>query len=155
MNRIAGYSSYEKDPPDYNQALAYMEKLFETVAPERIIQKDYLYLARILLKKNENYAKMLTDLHSHELQMEKVKAKYATATKAEKAKLQPTIDEINGKMQGIQNEITAADKEIDRAFVTYDKALSSRVAVRASLRADQVNRWTHATLECPRRRRRK
>ncbi len=124
MNRIAGYSSYEKTPPDYNQALAYMEKLFETVAPERIIQKDYLYMARILLKKNETYSKMLADLHSLELQMEKMKAKYATASKADKAKLQPGIDEITGKMQSIQNEITAADKEIDRAFVAYDKALS-------------------------------
>ena len=124
MNRIAGYSSYEKNPPDYNQALAYMEKLFQTVAQERIIQKDYLYLARILLKKNENYVKMITDQHSQDLQLEKIKAKYATAPKADKAKLQPGIDEITGKIQTIQNEIAAADKEIDRAFVAYDKALS-------------------------------
>ena len=37
MNRIAGYSYYEKTPPDYDKALAYMEELFKTVAPERII----------------------------------------------------------------------------------------------------------------------
>ena len=29
--------AYEKNPPDYNKALAYMETLFKTVAPERII----------------------------------------------------------------------------------------------------------------------
>ena len=39
MNRIAGYSAYEKNPPDYNKALAYMETLFKTVAPERIIKR--------------------------------------------------------------------------------------------------------------------
>ena len=33
MNRIAGYSCYEKNPPDYNKALSYMETLFKTVAP--------------------------------------------------------------------------------------------------------------------------
>jgi len=41
MNRIAGYSSYEKTPPDYDKALAYMETLFKSVAPERILWKDY------------------------------------------------------------------------------------------------------------------
>ena len=35
-----------------------METLFKTVAPERIIQKDYHYLARILTKKNQNYPKI-------------------------------------------------------------------------------------------------
>ena len=33
MNRIAGYSCYEKNPPDYNKALSYMETLFKTVHP--------------------------------------------------------------------------------------------------------------------------
>ena len=37
MNRIAGYSCYEKNPPDYDQALAYMDVLFKSVAPDRII----------------------------------------------------------------------------------------------------------------------
>ena len=62
MNRIAGYSCYEKTPPDYDKALAYMETLFKTVAPERIIKKDYQYMARILVKKNQNYPKMAMNL---------------------------------------------------------------------------------------------
>lgn len=124
MNRIAGYSSYEKNPPDYNQALAYMEKLFKTVAPERIIQKDYLYLARILMKKNQNYPKMVDDLHNLEGQIEKAKAKYAVASKAEKVKLQPGIDELTAKVQDLQNQIANADKELERGFTAYDKALS-------------------------------
>ena len=66
MNRIAGYSCYEKTPPDYDKALTYMETLFKTVAPERIIQKDYLYLARILVKKNQNYPKIVDELNGLE-----------------------------------------------------------------------------------------
>ncbi len=62
MNRIAGYSCYEKNPPDYDKALAYMETLFKTVTPDRIIKKDYYYMARILLKKNQNYPKMIEEL---------------------------------------------------------------------------------------------
>ena len=44
--------------------LTYMETLFSTVAPERIIQKDYLYMARILVKKNQNYPKVLDELNN-------------------------------------------------------------------------------------------
>jgi tetratricopeptide (TPR) repeat protein len=124
MNRIAGYSSYEKNPPDYNQALAYMEKLFATVEPERIIQKDYHYLARILLRKNQDYPKLLDELHSMELQMEKLKSNFAIATKAEKTKLQPGIDELAKKITDLGNRVADANKDIDRAFQTYDKALS-------------------------------
>ena len=57
MNRIAGYSCYEKNPPDYDKALAYMETLFKTVAPERIIQKDYHYMARILAEEESELSK--------------------------------------------------------------------------------------------------
>ena len=51
-----------KTPPDYDKALAYMETLFKTVAPDRILWKDYHYMARILVKKNQNYPKMVDDL---------------------------------------------------------------------------------------------
>ena len=66
MNRIAGYSCYEKNPPDYDKALAYMETLFKTVAPDRIFWKDYQYMARILVKKNQNYPKMADELNALE-----------------------------------------------------------------------------------------
>ena len=58
MNRIAGYSCYEKENPDYDKALTYMENCLEQWHPERILKKDYQYLARILAKKNQNYPKM-------------------------------------------------------------------------------------------------
>jgi tetratricopeptide (TPR) repeat protein len=124
MNRIAGYSSYEKTPPDYIKALAYMETLFKTVAPERIIPKDYHYMARILLKKNQNYPKMVDELNSLKLQVEKEKSKFATATKADKTKLKPGIDTLSLKVASLEKDVAAADSEIDRAFVAYAKVLS-------------------------------
>lgn len=111
MNRIAGYSCYEKNPPDYNKALAYMETLFQTVAPERIIQKDYLYLARILAKRNQGYSKMVDDLNSLKSQLEKTKAK-------------PAVDELNAKIANAEKDVTRADAELDRMYVAYGKALS-------------------------------
>ncbi len=66
MNRLAGYSCYEKENPDYDKALSYMETLFKTVSPEYILQKDYHYMARILLKKNQNYPKMVDELNCSE-----------------------------------------------------------------------------------------
>ena len=62
MNRIAGYSSYEKNPPDYVKALSYMETLLKTVAPERIIQKRLPVYGQDPYKKNQGYPKMVDDL---------------------------------------------------------------------------------------------
>ncbi|MGD0754489.1 MAG: tetratricopeptide repeat protein [Bacteroidales bacterium] len=82
MNRVAAYSCYEKNPPDYDKALSYMETLFKTVAPERIIKKDYYYMARILLKKNQNYPKMVEELNGLKSQLDKEKSKYTIAPNA-------------------------------------------------------------------------
>lgn len=111
MNRIAGYSCYEKNPPDYNKALAYMETLFKTVAPERIIQKDYLYMARILAKKNVVYPKMVDDLNSLKSQLERAKTK-------------PATDDLNSKIANAEKEVARADSELERMYIAYGKALS-------------------------------
>ncbi len=111
MNRIAGYSCYEKNPPDYNRALTYMETLFNTLSPERIIQKDYLYLARILSKRNLGYPKMVEDLNSLKAQLEKAKTK-------------PAIDDLNTKIANAEKEVAKADAELDRMYIAYGKALS-------------------------------
>ncbi len=111
MNRVAGYSCYEKNPPDYDKALAYMETLFKTVAPERIIQKDYLYLARILAKKNLGYPKMVEEMNSLKVQLEKAKTK-------------PVTDDLNAKIANLDIAIAKADAELDRAYVAFAKALS-------------------------------
>lgn len=124
MNRIAGYSCYEKTPPDYDKAYAYMTTLFKNLAPELIIQKDYLYTARILIKKNQNYPKMLEDLNGLKGQLEKEKAKANTGTAAEKAKTKANIDDLNGKVTKLQADVTKANSDLDVAYIAYGKALS-------------------------------
>ena len=125
MNRIAGYSCYEKTPPDYDKALAYMETLFKTVAPERIIKKDYYYMARILLKKNQNYPKMVEELNGLKTQLDKEKSKYTIAPNAaEKAKVKVNLDDLTSKVAALDASVAKANGEIDRAFGEYAKVLS-------------------------------
>jgi tetratricopeptide (TPR) repeat protein len=124
MNRIAGYSCYEKNPPDYKKALAYMDTLFKTLAPERIIQKDHLYLARIIIKKDQGYPKMLDDLNALKTQLEKEKAKFSVANAADKARLKPGIDDMTQKVANSEKDLAAVDAELDRAFTAYFKALT-------------------------------
>jgi len=104
MNRIAGYSCYEKDPPDYDKALSYMETLFATVDPERIIKKDYHYLARILIKKNQDYTKMVDELN--------------------RLKQRGGSDPDN-RIATLEKDIAQANIEIERAFGEYAKVLES------------------------------
>ena len=124
MNRLAGYSCYEKGNPDYDKALSYMETLFKTVAPEYILQKDHHYMARILLKKNQNYTKMADELNSLKPQLEREKSRYSTATAANKPKIKVTLDELTGKIADLESSLAKANKEIDRAFSEYDKAFN-------------------------------
>jgi tetratricopeptide (TPR) repeat protein len=124
MNRIAGYSSYEKTPPDYDKALAYMETLFKTVSPDRIIKKDYYYMARILLKKHQNYPKQVDELNSLKLQLDKENLKYTAASAADKVKLKPALDDLTTKVSNLEKDIANADADITRAFGEYAKRLS-------------------------------
>jgi tetratricopeptide (TPR) repeat protein len=124
MNRLAGYSSYEKENPDYGKALSYMETLFKTVAPEYLLQKDHHYMARILLKKNQNYTKMADELNSLKPQLEREKSRYSTATAANKPKFKVTLDELTGKIADLESSVGKANKEIDRAFSEYEKAFN-------------------------------
>lgn len=148
MNRIAGYSSYEKTPPDYDKAVAYMETLFKTVAPDRIIKKDYYYMARILLKKNQNYPKMVEELNSLKPQLEKEKAKYAAAaTAADKAKIKPGVDDLSNKVSNLDNDIAKADVEIDRAFGEYGKVLNFNPEDKSLLNEIATNYYTYKRYE--------
>jgi tetratricopeptide (TPR) repeat protein len=125
MNRIAGYSCYEKNPPDYDKALYYMDALFKTVAPDRLIKKDYYYMARILLKKNQNYPKMVDELNGLKSQLDKEKSKYSTAANAaEKTKVKANVDGLTTKIDSLQENINKANTEIDKAFEEYAKVLT-------------------------------
>jgi tetratricopeptide (TPR) repeat protein len=124
MNRLAGYSYFEKDNPDYDKALSYMETLFKVVDPSLILQKDHHYMARILLKKNQNYTKQLDELNALKVQLDREKSRLATATAANKPKFQASVDEMTAKITGLENTVAQANKEIDKAFTEYDKALN-------------------------------
>ncbi len=124
MNRIAGYSCYEKNPPDYEKALYYMDQLFKNVAPERIIPKDYQYLARILVKKNINSPKIADEALSLKAQIEKEKTRLAsTANAAEKAKIKANIDEMTPRAEKLEKEAKKAGDEVNRAFTAYGKLM--------------------------------
>jgi len=122
MNRLAGYSYFEKDNPDYDKALSYMETLFKTVDPDLFLQKDHHYMARILLKKNQNYTKLVDELNGLKPQLEREKSRLATATAPNKPKFQASVDELTGKVSNLEKSIAQANKEIDRAFAEYEKA---------------------------------
>ena len=125
MNRLAAYSCYEKKDADYNKALSYMETLFKTVSLDRINKKDYLYMSKILLKRNQNYSNLLKENDTRKTQLEKDNKKYASAPNAaEKAKLKPGIDSLTARIARTDRQIAIADKDIDRAFGEYAKALT-------------------------------
>ena len=124
MNRIAGYSCYEKNPPDYDKALYYMDELFKNVAPERIIPKDYQYLARILVKKNINSPKIADEAIALKAQIEKEKTRLAsTNNAAEKAKIKANIDEMTPRADKLEKEARKAAEEVNRAFAAYGKLM--------------------------------
>jgi len=124
MNRLAGYSYYEKENPDYDKALSYMETLFKSVNPESILQKDHHYMARILVKKNQDYSKMADELASSKTQLDREKSRLATATAANKPKYAASVDELTKKIAGLETSLAEANKELDMAFVEYNKALN-------------------------------
>jgi tetratricopeptide (TPR) repeat protein len=134
LNRLAGYSCYDKTPPDYDKALAYMETLFKELPPERIIAKDYQYLARILVKKNVNAPKIADEAIALKAQAEKEKSRMATtANAAEKAKIKANYDDLVARSGKLEAEARKAGEEVNRAFAAYGKLLELRPDDRALL----------------------
>ncbi len=148
MNRIAGYSCFEKTPPDYNEALRYMETLFATVSPERILWKDYYYTARILLRKNQDYPKMIEEVNSLKSQLEKERSKYSgAATAAEKSKIKPVVEDLKAKVEEGEKNLATADAEIDRAFVEYAKVLEYKPQDKNLLNEIAINYYNYRRYE--------
>ncbi len=148
MNRIAGYSSFDKKNPDYDQALNYMEKLFATVAPERIIKKDYQYMARILLAKNQGYPKLVDSYNALKPQLEREKTRLSVATTAaERTRIKTSVDGLTKRMEDLKSQINKADVEIDRAFREYEKLLEFNPEDRAVLNEIAVNYYTYRRYE--------
>jgi len=120
MNRIAGYSAYEEG--DFDLALSYMDKLFETLDPQHLIKKDYIYLARILVRKNQDLMKMSTEANNNATELNKLEAQYGSLKGAAKEKAKAQIDALKAKVESMTANIDAGEKEITRAFDAYDKA---------------------------------
>jgi len=126
MNRLAGYSYYEKDNPDYDKALSYMEKLFAVVEKDALLQKDHHYMARILIRKNQDYTKNLDELNSLKNQLDREKSRMAAASAANKAKFAASVVELTKKVSDLETKIAAADKDLDRAFQEFDLAFKTK-----------------------------
>jgi tetratricopeptide (TPR) repeat protein len=120
MNRIAGYSAYEEG--DYDLALKYMNKLFASLDEDRLIKKDYIYYARILVKKNQNYVKMSIDADNDQSDLEKMQAKYPALKSPAREKMKAEIDALTLKINDTKAKIATAEAELGKAFESYEKA---------------------------------
>ena len=147
LNRIAGYSCFEKTPPEYDKALAYLDTLFKNVSPERIIKRDYQYLSRILLKKNQNYTDIVGEYNKNKTQLESDNKIYKEATVTERAKLKPNIDLLTLKTENLDTQISKANSEIDRAFIEYAKLLSFDPLDKSLLNEIAVNYYRFSRYE--------
>ncbi len=123
MNRLAGYSYCDRKNPDYTKALQYMDKLFETLPEDRISQKDHHYVARIIMKKNQDLPKMVDELGNIEEQVQRSKSRYNSAPAAEKTKLKPALDELTAKYDKLKTNVAASQKEVERGFREYAKVI--------------------------------
>jgi tetratricopeptide (TPR) repeat protein len=142
LNRLAGYSYYEMKSPDYNKALLYMEELFKSIPEERILWKDHHYLARILMKKNQNYPKLLEGLADMEQQLDREKSRYSSASTAMKSKIKPSLDNLTEKVASAKAEIENADKELMRGFEEYGKVAEMKPQDKGVLSEMATNYYT-------------
>ncbi|MEI6678406.1 MAG: tetratricopeptide repeat protein [Mariniphaga sp.] len=122
LNRIAGYSSYEQG--NYAQAQVYMDRLLANLPADRILKKDYVYYARIVNKKNQNYPKMLAELDKANTELarerEKIEALKGPAKEKEKVNEAPLVS----KVSELQAAASATEKELLKAYEAYEKAIT-------------------------------
>lgn len=123
LNRIAAYSCYEMENGDMVKALNYIETLFMTVPVENLIKKDYLYHAKILLKKNSGFTKLLTDTARINNELDAAYKNLGNAKPQNKSKWRVRIDSLKTRKIELNNDILNADTEIDKAFEAYNKAM--------------------------------
>jgi tetratricopeptide (TPR) repeat protein len=110
LYRLAGYSNYELK--NYAEALKYMDKLFAALPSDRILKKDYIYYARIIIKKNDGYSKLLSDLDKANAELAKAKDKKVAE------------EPYAAKVAEIQKQIDASAKELPKAYEAYEKAIT-------------------------------
>jgi len=131
MNRIAGYSSFDKNPPDYDKALSYMETLFASMPEDRLLPRDYQYMARIITRKNVGVTALVNESNTLKNQINSDRGRLATvragaAGAAERESINATIARNSAKADSLDAVIAVMNKEIDRGFEFYFKFLETR-----------------------------
>ncbi len=122
LNRVAGYSCYEQG--DFAKALTYMNNLFAQLPADRILKKDYVYYARIIMKNNENYAKDLGDLEKAKSDLAKVQEKNESLKGAAKEKEKVSEEPLVAKVAEIQKGVDVSEKELNKGYDAYEKAIT-------------------------------
>ncbi len=127
LNRLLGYSYFDKQDPDYEKAYEYMEKLFQSVSEDRVLWKDHYYMARIIIKMNPDYAKKVADLNA---------AKQQSDANRNNAELKAKYDELQAAMD-------KTNKDLDRAFEEYNKVMEMRPGERALINEYATNLYIY------------
>ncbi len=122
MNRIAGYSAYEEG--NYELAKTYMDKLFELLPADRIIKKDYIYYSRILIRKNQNFAKLVIDTDNDASELAKMQERYPALKSPAKEKMKADMDVLKAKVDAGKAQIAKSENELNKGFEAYDKAIA-------------------------------
>lgn len=121
LNRIAAYSCYEKG--NYEKGIYYINRLFKDMPEERIIQKDYTYKAKLLIKKNQNNGKDHQELDNLNNELKKVVEKSDAAKGPAKDAFKVQIDTLKQQIARAEVKTAKGDEEINQAFASYAKAL--------------------------------
>jgi len=121
MNRIAGYSAYEEG--NFVLAAQYMDRLFANLSADRLIKKDWIYYARILARKNQDYSKHVIEADNESDELSKLQARYNALKSPAKEKAKAEIDALAAKVETHKATIAQAEKELSKAFEAYEKAI--------------------------------
>ncbi|HCT30721.1 MAG TPA: hypothetical protein DIW31_08275 [Bacteroidales bacterium] len=143
LNRIAAYSSFEKNPPAYDKALFYMDRLFKEMPADRIIQKDYTYYAKILLKKNSDYPRNVLNVEKLERDLERNQDRYERSKGDAKEKIKTQIDTLTSQIASLRKQIASDDLELDKAFAAYKKAFDMTPEDKSLLNDVAVNLYNY------------
>ena len=101
-----------------------MDRLFSTLHADLIIKKDYIYYARILIKKNQNYPKLLVELDKANAELTAVRGKNESLKGAAKEKEKVNEAPLAAKVSDLQNNVNTIEKDLAKAFESYEKAIT-------------------------------
>jgi len=132
MNRIAGYSSFDKTPPDFDQALSYMETLFSTLEADRLLPRDYQYMARILYRKNVGATRISDEATALRNEINGDRSRVATMRATpERDALNAAIAAKTARADSLDGVASQMYAEGNKAFGYYDKLAELRPDDRA------------------------